>query len=75
MSIYLSIRDGRPHGMPAFRDRMTTDQMWQLAGYVKTIGSYAGATASNSRNDAMQARPAENRAPAADPPARDETRQ
>ena len=75
VSIYVSIRDGRPHGMPAFRDRMTTDEMWQLAGYVKTVGSYAGQTASTSRNDAMQARPAENRAPAADAPARDASRQ
>ena len=39
------------------------------------VASYKGLTASTSRNDAMQARPAENRAPAADPPARDETRQ
>jgi mono/diheme cytochrome c family protein len=36
-----SIRDGRPHGMPAFRDKMTIEQIWQLAGYVQTIGAYS----------------------------------
>jgi cytochrome c oxidase cbb3-type subunit III len=64
VSIFASIRDGRPHGMPAYRDRMTTEQIWQLAGYVQTIGSYAGKTAAPSRNDEKHVRPAENRAPA-----------
>jgi len=65
VSIYLSIRDGRPHGMPAFGKRMTPDQIWQLTGYVRTLGSYRPRTAAPSRNDEMQARPAENRGPAA----------
>jgi cytochrome c oxidase cbb3-type subunit 3 len=65
VSIFLSIRDGRPHGMPAFADRLTTEQIWQLAGYVRTIGSYRPKTAAPSRNDEMQSRPAENRGPAA----------
>jgi cytochrome c oxidase cbb3-type subunit 3 len=65
VSVYLSIRDGRPNGMPAFRDRLTPDQIWQLTGYVRTIGAYTGKTAAPGRNDEMQSRPAENRAPAA----------
>jgi cytochrome c oxidase cbb3-type subunit 3 len=65
VSIFASIRDGRPHGMPAFRDKMTTEQIWQLAGYVQTIGAYSAKTAAPSRNDAKQTRPSENRAPAA----------
>ena len=65
VSIFASIRDGRPHGMPAFRDQMTTEQIWQLAGYVRTIGAYSAKTASPGRDDARQTRPAENRAPAA----------
>ncbi len=64
VSIVASIRDGRPHGMPAFRDRMTIEQIWQLAGYVQTIGSYAPKVAAPSRNDDKQTRPAENRGPA-----------
>jgi cytochrome c oxidase cbb3-type subunit 3 len=65
VSIFASIRDGRPHGMPAFRDKMTTEQVWQLAGYVQTIGAYSAKTAAPSRSDEKQSRPGENRAPAA----------
>jgi cytochrome c oxidase cbb3-type subunit 3 len=65
VSIFSSIRDGRPHGMPPFRDKMTTEQIWQLAGYVQTIGAYSAKTAAPGRNDERQTRPAENRAPAA----------
>src|SRR4051812_9928218 len=64
LSIAASIRDGRPHGMPAFSQQMTTEQIWQVAGYVQTIGAYSAKTAAPSRDDAKQTRPAENRAPA-----------
>jgi cytochrome c oxidase cbb3-type subunit 3 len=64
VSIVASIRDGRPHGMPAFRDRMTIEQIWQLAGYVQTIGAYSSKVAATGRNDDRQTRPAENRTPA-----------
>lgn len=65
VSIFASIRDGRPNGMPSFRDRMPTEQIWQLAGYVQAIGAYSAKTAYPGRNDGKQMRPAENRAPAA----------
>lgn len=64
VSIFVSIRDGRPHGMPPYRDKLTTDQIWQLTSYVQTIGMYASETAAPSRNDEMQSRPAESRGPA-----------
>jgi cytochrome c oxidase cbb3-type subunit 3 len=64
-SIFASIRDGRPHGMPPFRNKMTTEQIWQLSGYVRTIGAYSASTAAPGRDDDKQTRPAENRAPAA----------
>lgn len=65
VSIVASIRDGRPHGMPAFREKMTSDQIWQLAGYVKAMGAYSASVAAPARNDDKSDRPAENRAPAA----------
>ncbi|WP_440981681.1 c-type cytochrome [Shinella sumterensis] len=64
VSIVASIRDGRPNGMPAFRDKMMIDQIWQLAGYVKTIGAYSPPLNAPGRNDDRQTRPAENRGPA-----------
>lgn len=70
VSLFVSVRDGQPHGMPPFRDKMTTEQIWQVAAYVQTIGLYSGKTAAPSRNDEMQSRPAESRGPAgADIPA------
>lgn len=65
VSIAASIRDGRPHGMPAFHDRMTTERIWQLAGYVRTVGAYSATAGAPGRNDDRALRPAENRAPAA----------
>jgi len=65
VSIFVSIRDGRPHGMPAFRDQLTPEQIWQVTGYVRAMGAYVATTAAPSRNDEMHSRPAENRAPAA----------
>ena len=65
VSIVSSIRDGRPHGMPSFREKLTTEQIWQLAGYVQTIGAYSVKAAAPGRDDAKQTRPAENRGPAA----------
>jgi cytochrome c oxidase cbb3-type subunit 3 len=65
VSIFLSIRDGRPNGMPPFGGRLTTEQIWELTGYVRTIGAWSGKTAAPSRNDEMHGRPSENRAPAA----------
>jgi cytochrome c oxidase cbb3-type subunit 3 len=64
VSIFLSIRDGRPGGMPAFSDKLNVEQLWQLTGYIQILGAYAAKTAAPSRDDAPQTRPAENRAPA-----------
>ena len=69
-SIYASIRDGRPGGMPAFRNRLTNEQIWQLAGYVQVMGAYSPPFAAPGRSDRPQTRPAENRAPAASAPLR-----
>jgi cytochrome c oxidase cbb3-type subunit III len=65
VSIFQSIRDGRPGGMPAFGRQLSTEQIWQLTGYIQTLGAYSAKTAAPSRDDARVERPAENRAPAA----------
>jgi cytochrome c oxidase cbb3-type subunit III len=35
--IYGSIAEGRAHGMPAWRSRMTPDQIWKLVTYIKSL--------------------------------------
>ena len=65
VSIFVSIREGRPRGMPAFANRLTTEQIWQLTGYMQSLGALSAQIAAPNRNDDMRTRPAENRAPAA----------
>ena len=67
VSIVLSIRDGRPHGMPAFRDKLTTEQIWQIAGYLRALGSNSAKTSAPGREDAPQNPPAAHPAPAPGP--------
>lgn len=64
-SIHATIRDGRPNGMPTFRDRIPDDQIWEIAAYVRSLAGNVSPAASPSRNDAMMAHPAENRLPSA----------
>nr|WP_246736238.1 c-type cytochrome [Enterovirga sp. DB1703] len=64
VSLFVTLRDGRQNGMPAYGDKLTTEQIWQLVGYLRTVGVSSASFAAPSRNDEMQSRPAENRAPA-----------
>ena len=37
--IAATILDGRPNGMPSFRNRITEDQAWQLAAFVRSLSA------------------------------------
>jgi cytochrome c oxidase cbb3-type subunit 3 len=37
--IVATILNGRPGGMPAFRGRITEDQAWQIAAFVRTLSA------------------------------------
>ncbi|HZZ89634.1 MAG TPA: cytochrome c [Caulobacteraceae bacterium] len=62
-AIHDSIRDGRPNGMPAWRARMTDQQIWQVAAYVRSMGRYIAKDVAPSRNDGLQSGRAESRRP------------
>ncbi|MBZ9657526.1 c-type cytochrome [Mesorhizobium sp. ESP-6-4] len=62
-SIHATIRDGRPNGMPSFRDKVPDDQIWELAAFVRSLSGNAPSSAAPSRNDDMMAHPSENRMP------------
>jgi len=47
--IVATIVEGRPNGMPSFRGRLTGQQVWQLAAYVRTLSG-------QERKDAVSAR-------------------
>src|SRR3982751_4370921 len=48
-----SIAEGRPNGMPAWRTKLTEDQIWQLAAYVRSLSGQPSKDAVSSRADAM----------------------
>ncbi len=35
--IAATIAEGRPNGMPAWRGKLTDDQIWKLAAYVRSL--------------------------------------
>jgi cytochrome c oxidase cbb3-type subunit 3 len=65
--IHDTIRDGRPNGMPAWRSRLTDQQIWQLAAYVRSMGRYVRKDVAPSRDDSMQSSRAESRRAKATP--------
>jgi cytochrome c oxidase cbb3-type subunit 3 len=59
-SIYKSIADGRPNGMPAFRGRIPEDQLWQLTAYVRSLSGLAPEGSAPNRDDALLTRTPES---------------
>jgi cytochrome c oxidase cbb3-type subunit 3 len=67
-NIAASIREGRPNGMPTFREKIPEDQIWQIAAYVRALGGFVSSDVASSRHDQIYAHPGESRLPS--PPAR-----
>src|SRR3954452_15920057 len=53
--IATSIAVGRPNGMPAWRGKLTDDQIWKLAAYVRTLSGLPSKDAVSSRSESMSA--------------------
>ena len=51
--IAASIAEGRPNGMPAWRGKLTDDQIWQLAAYVRSLSGQPSKDAVGSRPEGM----------------------
>jgi cytochrome c oxidase cbb3-type subunit III len=52
--IYLTIVQGRPNGMPAFGGKIPSQQIWQIAAYVRSMGGHGGKSARPGRDDHIQ---------------------
>jgi len=59
-AIYETIMNGRPGGMPPFRDRITDDQAWQLVAYVRSMSGLLPMDVAPGRNDGISAVTPEN---------------
>ena len=58
-NIYATIVEGRPNGMPAFRNKIPDYQVWQLVAYVQAMSGQVPIDAVPGRDEHMQVRRAE----------------
>jgi cytochrome c oxidase cbb3-type subunit 3 len=66
-NIFATIAEGRPNGMPSFRQRLSNDQIWRLVAYVRSMSGLLQKDTEPGRDDAMSYRPSEARTPKAKP--------
>jgi cytochrome c oxidase cbb3-type subunit 3 len=59
-AIFSSIVEGRPNGMPSWRNKIADAQVWQLVAYVQSMSGQAPQAAMPSRSDHMRASTPEN---------------
>ncbi len=55
--IAATIAEGRPNGMPAWRSKLTDDQIWQLAAYVRSLSGQVRKDAVTARADTVSNTP------------------
>jgi cytochrome c oxidase cbb3-type subunit III len=53
-NIYYTIVEGRPNGMPSFRNKIPDAQVWQLVAYVQSMSGQTPIDASPGRGDHMR---------------------
>jgi cytochrome c oxidase cbb3-type subunit 3 len=57
--IAASIADGRPNGMPSWRAKLTGQQIWELAAYVRTLSGQERKSVVSARADTVSNTPPE----------------
>lgn len=62
-SIFATITQGRPGGMPSFGGHIPDDQVWQIVAYVRSMGGQLRQDVAPSRNDGLYPGPPENTRP------------
>jgi cytochrome c oxidase cbb3-type subunit III len=59
-SIFATITQGRPGGMPSFGGHIPDDQVWQIVAYVRSMSGQLRKDVAPSRSDGLYAGPPEN---------------
>ena len=67
INIFSSIVEGRPNGMPAWRNKISDAQVWQIVAYVQSMSGQASQPAMPGRSDHMRYSTPENNRPAETP--------
>ena len=58
--IFSTIVEGRPNGMPSFRNKVPDFQVWQLSAYERSMSGQVPKDAAPSRPDHLQGKPPES---------------
>jgi cytochrome c oxidase cbb3-type subunit III len=59
-NIFATIMQGRPNGMPSFRNRIPEYQAWEIAAYVRSLGGLLPSDVAPNRMDEMDVKPVES---------------
>jgi len=62
-NIFATIMQGRPNGMPSFRNRIPEYQTWELAAYVRSLSGLLPKDVAPSRSDEMNVKASESSMP------------
>ena len=62
-NIFVTIIQGRPNGMPSFRNRIPEYQVWELVAYVRSLSGLLPKDVAPSRNDQLYVKPPEQSMP------------
>jgi cytochrome c oxidase cbb3-type subunit 3 len=65
--IRATIVEGRPNGMPSFRGRIPDEQIWQIAGYVRSMAGNVKKDVAPTRGDEIRTGPPLNQTPPSPP--------
>jgi cytochrome c oxidase cbb3-type subunit 3 len=61
--IVSTIMQGRPNGMPSFRNKLTEQQVWELAAYVRSMSGQPSKDVVSARADEMSNTPPQTQTP------------
>jgi cytochrome c oxidase cbb3-type subunit 3 len=62
-NVFATITQGRPNGMPSFRNRIPEYQVWEIVAYVRSLSGLLPKGVSPSRPDEMNVKPSESSTP------------
>jgi cytochrome c oxidase cbb3-type subunit 3 len=62
-NVFTTIMQGRPNGMPSFRNRIPEYQAWELTAYVRSLSGLLPKDVAPARSDEMSVKPAESSMP------------
>ena len=62
-NVFATIVEGRPNGMPSFRNKIPEYQVWQIVAYVRSMSGQVAKDVAPGRPDHMSSKPVEQAVP------------